>query len=192
MSDLGRMQRSLHLGCHRSVHLDVKELSPLQDMAALAAFVAHADVYQDSCRGKVVNEMARENPVQLKSLESILHHRPGRFRGIASPPIRDTNPVAKFGTTMVGFDPKSHAAAQRITLTQDNAQAQAAAARELLLRAGDKVLSVGLSVGCGIRSVVAATSRAPMSGMSAGISERAWRRSVSRSVRNGVNSIGLL
>ncbi len=116
-------------------------------MAALAAFVAHADFYQDSCRGKVVNEMARENPVQLKSLESILHHRPGRFRGIASPPMRDTNPVAKFGATMVGFDPKSHAAAQRITLTQDNAQAQAAAARELLLRAGDKVLSVGLGVG---------------------------------------------
>jgi len=30
-------------------------------MAALAAFVPHADFSQDSCRRKVVREMAREN-----------------------------------------------------------------------------------------------------------------------------------
>src|SRR6202521_3758639 len=95
LSNLARMQRALHIGCHHSIHLEVEELSPLQDMAALASFMPHADFSQDSCRGKVVSEMARENPVQLKSLESILHHRPGRFRGIASPPMRDTNPEAK-------------------------------------------------------------------------------------------------
>src|SRR6202140_464889 len=116
-------------------------------MAPLAAFATHADFSQDSCRRGVVSEMASEDSVQLKSLESILNHNPGCFRGIALPPIRDTNPVAQFGATMVGFDPKSHAAAQRVALTQDNAQPQATAIQEFLLRAGDKVLSVGLSVG---------------------------------------------
>ena len=48
---------------------------------------------------------------------------------------------------MVGFDPQSHAAAQRVTRAQHNAQAQAAAAREILLRGSDEVPSVGLGVG---------------------------------------------
>src|SRR6266853_5616118 len=56
--DLTRMQRPLHIGCHHAVHLDVKELSPFQDMAALPTFVPHADFSQDSCRRKVVSEMA--------------------------------------------------------------------------------------------------------------------------------------
>src|ERR1700693_1648028 len=142
-SNLGRMQRALHIRCHHSMHLDVKELSPLQDMAALAAFVAHADFSQDSCRGGVISEMTCKNSVHSKRLESIFHHRPGSFGGIALSPIRDTNPVAKFGATMVGFDPQSHAAAQRGTLTHDNAQPQATAVQELLLRAAHKVLSVG-------------------------------------------------
>src|SRR6266404_3691230 len=43
--DLTRMQHALHIGCHHAVHLDVKEL-PFQDMAALAAFVPHADFSQ--------------------------------------------------------------------------------------------------------------------------------------------------
>jgi hypothetical protein len=144
--DLGRMQLAVHIRCDHSVHLDVEELSPLQDMGALAAFVAHADFFQDSCRRNVVSEMACENSVQLKRSESILHQRPGCFRGIAFPPMRDTDPVTKFGATMVGFDPKSHAAAQRVTLTQHDAEAQATAAQEFLLRVGDKVLSVGFGV----------------------------------------------
>ena len=115
-------------------------------MAALAAFVPHADFSQDSCRPKVVSEMARENPVQSKSLESIFHNRSGRFRGIALSPIRDIDPIPKFGATMVGFGPKSHPAAQRVTLTHDNAQPQAAAVQEFLLHARHKVLSVRLGV----------------------------------------------
>src|ERR1700674_2194685 len=115
-------------------------------MAALAAFAAHADFSQDSCRRGVISEMTCKNSVHSKRLESIFHHRPGSFGGIALSPIRDTNPVAKFGATMVGFDPKSHASAQRVALTQDNAQPQATAIQEFLLRAGDKVLSVGLGI----------------------------------------------
>ncbi len=147
LCDLSGMQRALNIGCHHSVHLDVEELSPLQDVGTLAAFVAHTDFSQDSCRRKVVSEMARKNPVQSKSLESIFHHRSGRFRGIAPPPMRHPDPVAEFGATMIGFDSQSHTAAQRATLTQHNAQAQATAVQEFLLRAGDKVLSVGLGVG---------------------------------------------
>src|SRR5216683_3551839 len=138
--------RAVHFGRHHPIHLKVEELSPLEHMSAQASFVAHADLSQDSCRRGVVNEMTSENPVQLRSLESIFHQRPGCFGGIAFPPVRDTNPVAEFSATMVGFDPKSHAAAQRVTLTQNNAQAQATAAREILLRAGDKVPSVGLGI----------------------------------------------
>src|SRR5260370_33045459 len=48
---------------------------------------------------------------------------------------------------MVVFDRKPEPAAERVPLTHKNAQAQAAAVREFLLRAGDKVLSVGLGVG---------------------------------------------
>src|SRR3981189_3018481 len=58
MCDLGRIQRALHIRGQHSVHLDVKELSPLQDMSALAAFMAHADFSQDSCRCGVANDMA--------------------------------------------------------------------------------------------------------------------------------------
>src|SRR5260370_32127526 len=74
--------------------------------------------------------------------ESRIHIAPSPWRGIASPPMRDTNPVAKCGTTMVGFDPKSHTAAHRITLTQANSQAQAPAARELLLPPAANVLTL--------------------------------------------------
>jgi hypothetical protein len=65
---------------------------------------------------------------------------------ISPSPIRDTYPVAQFGAMMFGFDPKSHAAAERVTLTHNNAQPQATAVQEFLLRARDKVLGVGLGV----------------------------------------------
>ena len=46
--------------------------------------------------------MACENSVQLKSLESILHHGLGSLRGIALSPMTHPNPVAEFGPTMIG------------------------------------------------------------------------------------------
>src|SRR5258706_12839254 len=72
--DLGRMHCELYIGSQHSIHLDVEELSPLQDMSALPTFVPHTDFSQDFRRRGVVTKMARKNPMQPKRLAPIFHH----------------------------------------------------------------------------------------------------------------------
>src|SRR5258708_37831911 len=99
-------------------------------MSALSPFVPHTDFSQDFRRRGVVNKMARKNPMQPKRLDPTFQQGSSRFHCIAFPPKRDTDPVPKFGATMVRFDAQSHAAAQRSPLTNDNAQSQAATVQE--------------------------------------------------------------
>src|SRR5208337_856990 len=116
-------------------------------MSAQAAFVAHADFSQDSARCRVVSKMAGENSMQPQSSESIIHHDPRRFCGIAISPIGHADPVPKFGATMLGLDHEPYAAAKRFTLAQDDPESQALTVRQVLPRTDDKVPSVFLGVG---------------------------------------------
>ena len=111
-----------HIGGQHSIHFEIEKLSPLQDMSAMTAFMAHADFSQDFARRRIVSDVAGEDPVQSKSLEPIFHGRAGSFRGIPVSPIRHADPIAEFSPTMLRFNPQSDAAAERASFAHSNTQ----------------------------------------------------------------------
>ena len=62
---LGFLTRNIPLRPQDAVKLRIHELVPLAQVLALAAFVTHAELQQNSSRGRIMLEMRSEDAVQL-------------------------------------------------------------------------------------------------------------------------------
>src|ERR1700722_3660116 len=103
-------------------------------MSPLAAFVVHADLFQDFRRRWIVGGVAGEDSMQFQSTESKLHDGCGRLRKNPVAPVRDADPVAKFSVAMIGLDAHSDTTAKEFTFAQKNADTQALTAQHILPR----------------------------------------------------------
>src|SRR5580692_6304653 len=98
-------------------------------MSALGALVTHTDLSQHSGGRGVPREMAGKDTVQSEGFESILGQRSCGFRGITVSSVRNADTVAEFGAAVFAFNPQPHAAAEDVSVTEDNGQVQARATR---------------------------------------------------------------